>query len=174
MAAENAPEALGRILRDQLGPVLRRHGFRGSGQNYRRSDERSWSCVGFQRSTSSTRSVLHFTVNLSVVDKHAYAEERRSYPRLPEQPPASGGLLSETWASRLGNLIPPCPLLSFESFGPHGPNPRDSSYPIGRHDRWWTLTSETANEVAERVLHLLVTHGLPAQEAERMKAEAPK
>lgn len=61
-----AQEALRSALRDQLGPAVRRHGYKGSPPNWRKSSTAGdWAVVNVQASSLGTAEHLRCVVNLA-------------------------------------------------------------------------------------------------------------
>ncbi|GAB3601123.1 hypothetical protein GCM10027408_32150 [Microbacterium tumbae] len=100
--------------------------------------------VGVQSSTSSTREIVKFTVNLQVIAKAKWSAAREEHGWLPAKPSPNvmyaAGI--HDWSSRIGTLID------------------------GR-DKWWTLDADGAgrDEVAREVVNAIVNHGLLAMRA---------
>jgi hypothetical protein len=101
MRAPTAQEAFKEMLRSAIAPALRALGFKGSGQTFELADERFWAFLGFQKSLSSDRSVVKFTVNLCVIDKAQYSKAREEASYLPAKPTPNvrGG---RGWWERIG------------------------------------------------------------------------
>lgn len=71
LVTATAQQVFSEMLRSVVAPGLRERGFRGSGQSFWLPDDRMWAQVGFQKSVSSTKDAVRFTVNLGVTDKAA-------------------------------------------------------------------------------------------------------
>lgn len=54
------------MLRDQVGPWLRAHGFKKRRNRFRRADDDGWQVVDFQASQWGSRNDVRFTINLWV------------------------------------------------------------------------------------------------------------
>jgi hypothetical protein len=134
-----AQDAFKEILRSSLAPALRAQGFKGSGQVFELPDTRYWAMLGFQRSVSSDKATVKFTINLRVVDKAEYADARTEASYLSEKP--SPNLLGGPgWWGRIGAVMPG----------------------EGR-DIWWKIVDGGRNdEVVEQVLHAIDEFGIPA------------
>lgn len=91
-----AQEVFKDALRDLVAPVLREHGFRGSGQSYWLPDDTNWAQVGLQKSTASSSTELRFTVNLMVTDKARWDEVRREHSYVKDTPPPAVNRISAT------------------------------------------------------------------------------
>lgn len=112
---ETAPDAFKRLLRDVVAPELRRQGLKGSGQAYILPDGVYWAQVGFQKSTSSNRDLVKFTINLKVTNKEWWDQQRRDHSPVKDTPPP--GVDRKSWdALRLErSAYPPRP--SANTFG---------------------------------------------------------
>jgi hypothetical protein len=95
------------LLKELLNPALRELGFIGSNGRYALRCHRCRVLLSLQKSTYSTASEVRFTVNLTVVNKTAWAEARTTWPHLPERP-SSATTRYVSWAphERLGRLAP--------------------------------------------------------------------
>jgi hypothetical protein len=141
MRAPTAQEAFKEMLRSAIAPALRALGFKGSGQTFELADERFWAFLGFQKSLSSDRSVVKFTVNLCVIDKAQYSKAREEASYLPAKPTPNvrGG---PGWWERIGEVLPQ------------------------RHDLWWMLREgDPTVALAKQVVLAIEAHGLPAMRA---------
>lgn len=67
-----AQETYQAMVREHIAPRLRELGFRGSGSLYSLPDGDAWRLLGFQRSVSSDRQRVRFTVNFTLADKAAW------------------------------------------------------------------------------------------------------
>jgi uncharacterized protein DUF4304 len=126
------------MLRSSVAPALRSHGFKGSGQKFELPDDRYWALLGFQKSVSSDKTTVKFTVNLVVVDKSEYADARaeQSYLSAKPSPNLRGG---PGWWERIGSVMPE-----------------------GR-DLWWKIVDGvSSDEVSEQVLRAIGEFGIPA------------
>ncbi|ETK34794.1 hypothetical protein MPTA5024_17550 [Microbispora sp. ATCC PTA-5024] len=129
-----AQETFRQMLRDDFAPALRELGLVGSGPLYRLPHDRHWALLGFQKSAFSTRELVSFTVNLSVVPK----ERERSVRGLPFRPAASTFYGLSMWHSRIGRLLP------------------------GGHDHWWDVGTAPDPAVVDQVLDGVRDFALPA------------
>lgn len=145
-----AQETMKRMLTDHVGPALREMGFRGSGQTYALPSDSHWSLLGFQRSKSSDRNRVSFTVNLTAVSRADWGAIHSWYPQLPERPGANWSpapifeRVSETgyWHSRIGPLMP------------------------SGLDSWWDLRANDDEAlIAAPVVEAVRQYGLPALRA---------
>lgn len=96
-------DAFKAMLRDQVAPVLRQEGFRGSGQKFRlRAPDGSTALVVFQKHKWNTESELELFVNLSVFPSKLWRFLREDQQWMPEEPdwghPAP-------WDGRLETLV---------------------------------------------------------------------
>lgn len=92
------------MVSTELAPELRRLGFLGSGTQYELPSATHWLLVGLQRSTSSTADEVRFTVNLSAVDREAWATKRETEKWMGMRPSATV-LGPVTTSKRLGTLV---------------------------------------------------------------------
>jgi hypothetical protein len=136
-----AQETFLTIMREQIAPGLRAVGFRGSGSVYTLLDDRVWRLLGFQRSRSSDRRRVRFTVNLTAADRVGWEAARQVEPWLGARPSGNGNyLLSPDVFSftRIGLLMP------------------------SHQDLWWDVNAEeTGSRIAEEVLSVIKTYGVP-------------
>ncbi|MFC8730852.1 DUF4304 domain-containing protein [Luteimicrobium sp. NPDC057192] len=135
-----AQEHFRAILRDRVAPELRRLGLRGSGQAYTLPDDDHFAQIGIQKSDSSSREAVKFTMNLSVVPKAAWAELAREQSWRGARPSANQHASTPgAWQVRIGHLLPP------------------------RVDQWWTVTRDAdPRAVADVVVDAIRDYGLPA------------
>lgn len=137
----SAQNRFGAMLREHVAPRLRVLGFQGSGQSYTLPDERCYALLGFQKSKANTADKVLFTVNLSVVNKAAWAESER--PRTGTRPTANISYGDPVWWQRIGTFLP------------------------GNGDNWWTLADDSdVRSVAQEVLRAIEGAALPAMVAE--------
>jgi hypothetical protein len=130
-----AQETYLEMVREHIAPRLRALGFRGSGSVYRLPDEDSWRLLGFQRSRSSDRQRVKFTINLTFANKAAWLGARSTHPWIGDRPTGIAdyvlpGRVVEV--VRIGALIP------------------------GQDDVWWELhagdvTEPLANEIVDAI-----------------------
>jgi uncharacterized protein DUF4304 len=133
-----AQETFRGMLRDEIAPALRALGFKGSGANYHLPSDTHWALLGFQKSDVSSAAVVRFTVNLQVVSRSVWDDERAEHPWMPEQPTATTGW-GFAWWVRLGELAP------------HG------------GEIWWDLRAGSDTSVlAGAVVWAIEDFGLPA------------
>jgi len=139
----NAQDQLKQALREDLAPQLRELGFRGTERKFSLPSERYFAQIGIQSSDSSTRELVKFTVNLSVIDKAAWARARDERSYLPVKPSLNVSYLpwrdESEWHERIGRLL-------------------------DGEDKWWLLDSEGAwrEEVVLEVFNAIAYYGLPA------------
>jgi len=128
-------------MRDEIAPVLRQFGLRGSGQAFSIPSDAYWAQIGFQKSDSSNALIVKFTVNLKVVSREAWAETARTHRWLGAKPSPNtqASLVPGAWDVRIGLLLP-----------------------SGR-DEWWRIEPDTPTApVAGEVLVAIHDFGLPA------------
>jgi hypothetical protein len=134
---ETAQEAFAAMLRDGIAPALRRLGLRGSGSAFTLPDDRHWLMVGLQKSLSSDRESVRFTVNLTVADKAAWTEAFARYPWLGRHP-SGNSRYPVGEVKRIGSLTPT------------------------RTDLWWEVRPRASSDaVAAAVVAAIAAHGLP-------------
>jgi hypothetical protein len=114
------------MLREVITPRLRALGFKGSGPSYVLPDDDWWLIVAFQKKFYSRADWMSFTVNLTVANKAAWANDRGYEPTLPIRPSGNTSYLFGTEkVIRLGNLMPP-----------------------RGEDRWWELEPQRPSKPA--------------------------
>jgi hypothetical protein len=135
-----AQDALKAALRDHLGPAARRHGYKGSAPNWRKSSPvGDWAVVNVQSSSFSSADHLRCVVNL------AFAPE----PWLRWQ------------AERLGTGMPKS---VSESLGLYRERLHPDGTPEGT-DGWWDVTDdESASAAVEGMVAQLDRAGWPVLE----------
>lgn len=143
-----AQEAFKDLLKDHVGPALRRDGWQGSGANWIRPHPTHWVVLNWQKDRYSTPASVAFTANLAVISKDAWDAENVPVGRRPARPTGSTNWMVG-WEARLGMLIP----------GSGG-------------DRWWYVRpGDDLAAIATEVVAALVTYGVPAVERELVEAE---
>lgn len=93
-------------MKERFAPFLREAGLRGSGGRFTLASETYWLLLGFQKSTSSDRHEVRFTVNVSAIRRDVWDAQRAATPYLGRTPqPAT---LYGPWAEqqRIGMLTP--------------------------------------------------------------------
>jgi hypothetical protein len=100
-----AQEEFRAMVRRWVGPGLRELGFKGSGQAFWLPSDDFFVVLGFQKSLSSDAARVRFTVNVSVISKAAWENERRERTYLPEKPSANT-YYGVPWQKRIGELVP--------------------------------------------------------------------
>ena len=137
--ADTAQDAYTSIMRDRVAPVLREEGFHGSGQVFTLPSDSHYALLGFQRRRVSDRQRVLFTVNVSAVDREAWATAVAEKPALGDRPNAN--TFYGAWAeqARIGQLLP----------GPEG-------------DKWWEVTpGASLGALADDVLGALTSYAVP-------------
>jgi hypothetical protein len=104
------------ILKVHVAPILRAHGYAGSGQDFHRPAAGNWAAINVQRSKWSTRTELAFTINVGTASTAARLEDG-----FRDDEPARE--IDCHWRNRLGDRFPQ-----------HGPMP-------GGGDVWWKVRS---------------------------------
>ena len=145
---ENAQAMFQSVLRDQVAPVLRAHGWKGSGREYKRASDLYRAFINFQKSVHNTKDEVEFTVNLGVLNDDAIAERSAAWGEAIEQwgrdviaIPTWG-----SWVTRIGFLLPT------------------------RRDKWWRLvTGKSPEKIATEVVNALTDYALPAVEQQMNK-----
>lgn len=103
-AGTTAQDHFRSMVKEELAPQLRRMGFRGSGARFELPSDTHWLLLGLQKSTSSTADEVRFTVNLSAVDRQAWAAKYETDAWIGEKPSANVRGPLTTW-QRLGILV---------------------------------------------------------------------
>lgn len=137
-----AQETYQAMVRDDIAPRLRELGFRGSRSVYSLPDDHYWRLLGFQRSVSSNRERVSFTLNLTLADKAAWQAALQTHAWIGSRPSGNVGAYGLppeiVEVARIGELIP------------------------GKDDVWWELPAGGAAEpLASEVLDAIETYGLP-------------
>ncbi|MGW3038930.1 DUF4304 domain-containing protein [Kitasatospora sp. NPDC001159] len=122
--APTAPELYRAMMRD-VAPRLRDLGWKGSGQRFELPDPHAWVQLGFQSSRSNAASSLKFTINVSVIDRSAWAAHQAERPGLPARPNPSTHYGPQLAPQRIGHLL------------------------AARQDTWWHIS---AGQPADRVV----------------------
>lgn len=130
--SETAQDLFREMLKAEIGPLLRDLGFVGSGQAFRLPTPSGYALLGFQKSTTSTRESVKFTVNLRV-----YTQDEWDYVGSPGKEPSPNMGYLAGWEERIGTSCPPA-------------------------DRWWTLTATTRDAVVADLRSVLQEHAVPA------------
>jgi hypothetical protein len=139
------------MMKGEIGPALRGMGFKGSGQSFTHPSTDHWILLGFQKSTSSNRDAVRFTVNVSVGEKAAWEDARKAQSWLPERPNANV-LSGPVWSQRIGLLMPEL------------------------EDHWWTVSDDplTAERAAAEVLGAIRDYAWPAIRARVDRSDFPE
>ncbi|WP_270365538.1 DUF4304 domain-containing protein [Microbacterium algeriense] len=128
------------LLRDDIAPILRAAGFRGTERSFAIPDPDWFAQIGVQTSTASTSALAKLTINVQVIPKAAWNAGRaeRQYPARPS-PNTHYGRVGEFWQVRAGELV-------------------DGS------DRWWELDDRGTGrrQLAVELTDLIVDVVLPA------------
>jgi hypothetical protein len=125
-------------MKSAFGPALRAEGMRGSGGRFELSSGAVWAQLGFQKSWYSDSQEVRFTVNLSVIGRGVWDEQRTARPHLGAKP--SPNFHYGEWADqvRIGVLTPQ------------------------GDDKWWRIVrGEHSATVRDDAIHDLVTYGVP-------------
>lgn len=118
-------------------PRLKALGFAGSGTTFVWPSTSAFCLLGFQRSQSSNRDALKFTINVTAADKSAWESARQTRPHLPAKPSPNTFYGTHIWQRRIGKLLP------------------------GGEDKWWTVEANQdwhtlADEVVDAVTRFAV------------------
>src|ERR1700689_1536492 len=104
----NAQQMYNSMLRNDVAPMLRSHGWKGSGKDYKRSSELYRAFINFQKNRWNTKDEVEFTVNVGVLSDEALAEcdaarleARERWGRDIVAIPTWG-----QWSTRIGHLLP--------------------------------------------------------------------
>ena len=107
-SAENAQEMFKSLLRDKVAPMLRAHGWKGSGPNYNRSSDPYSTSINFQKNRYNTKDEVEFTVNLAVLHDGVIGDLQMAQKMAREQW-GRDTIVVPTWGiwrARLGDLLP--------------------------------------------------------------------
>lgn len=102
---KSAQEQFRSFLRDSLAPRLRTLGFTGSGQRFSIPSETYWALMGIQRSVSSDRKKLKFTLNFFVVSREEWENAKNDVSYLSRTPSANTQW-PVGWHQRIGSVMP--------------------------------------------------------------------
>lgn len=157
--SEDAQATYERLLKDVVAPTLRGHGLTGSGQTFVLPNTTYWIQIGFQKSQSSTKNLVKFTVNLKVTNKAWWDQERREHSYLKDTPPP--GVERQLWdAKRLDeSYYPPRP--SATTMGEGRSQRLGNLIPSFKADHWWKLSVRNADDVIVDALNAVIAYGLP-------------
>jgi hypothetical protein len=129
------------MLREQIAPRLRSLGFKGSGQVFELPMDDHWALLGFQKSVSSDRDRVRFTINLLVIGKREWEDGRQRdafWPARP-RPNTRWGI---GWEDRIGGVVPG-----------------------SADDLWWTVAAdEDAEMLSGAVIWAVTEFALPAMQ----------
>jgi Domain of unknown function (DUF4304) len=130
------------MVKTQLGPGLRALGFKGSGRHYELPSTDHWAMLGLQGSKWNDSAEASFTINLLVVSRSVWEQERTQLSYLGAKPNPNQLGPTFAWWKRIGNLMPE------------------------REDAWWTVTGgmNTA-DLSQEVLEAVEAYALPAMRA---------
>ena len=132
------------MLRDEIGPMLRSNGWKGSGKNYSRSSELYRAFIIFQKNRWNTKDEVKFTADLGVLSDEAIAERQAEHLEARQRWGPDVVVIPTwgQWSTRLGHLLPP---------------PKDR--------QWWRLlTGRPPERTVGEVLDAISTYGLPVIE----------
>ena len=101
-----AQEQVRSLLREDVAPILRAAGFRGTERSFVIPSPDWFAQIGVQTSTASTSTLSKLTINVQVISKALWNEVRdeRHYPAKPS-PNSSYGRIGEFWQVRAGELV---------------------------------------------------------------------
>lgn len=136
------------MLREDVAPVLRAAGLRGTERKFVVPDSDWFAQIGVQTSTASTSELSKLTLNVQLIPKARWNElrEERQFPATPS-PNTLYGRVGEFWQVRAGELI-------------------------DGQDRWWTLDERgrsrraLAVELSDLILDIIVPAVLSRMAAE--------
>lgn len=130
-----------KFINEQISPVLRSLGFSGSAGTYQMPNDKAYILIGFQKSKWSTKEVVKFTVNVSVISRKVWEDAVNRGLVSDKMPSAVVGYLVDLWSRRLSQIT------FLGSF----------------RDKWWKITASTDLETtAEDILRRIKKHALPA------------
>jgi Domain of unknown function (DUF4304) len=131
------------MMRDEVGPALRRLGMQGTRNEFQLPSATHWALVAFQGSDANTKGSAKYTINLSVVRKAVWDGERTRFTFLPAKPRASIIYGQFHWHERIGRLMP------------------------GGEDIWWVVKAwQGTEEIAVEMVTAIRDYGLPAMRRE--------
>ena len=126
-----AQEMFKEALKNEIGPELRKLGFRGSGQVFEYKVDDWWAQLGFQKSQWNEAKTVSFTMNVSAISKKDWAAAISQKPQLPMKPSPSVHY-GIGWQKRIGSLIP------------------------GGKDKWWEITPDSSlSNVSKEVIEVV-------------------
>ena len=138
-ASEPSPQqAYAEWMKTTFGPGLRAQGMRGSGGRFEFASDVVWAQLGFQKSAYSDAQEVRFTVNLSVIGRDVWEEQKSANSYLGERP--SPSIRYGAWAEqvRIGTLTP------------------------DGDDKWWRIVRGVdSSRVREDAMHDLMTYAVP-------------
>jgi hypothetical protein len=127
------------MIKTELAPGLRSLGFTGSGRNYDLGWAEHWAMLGLQASQWSDRERLTFTINLLVVSRKVWAQQREEHAFLGAKPAPNIHPGPFAWHERIGMVMP------------------------DNLDTWWEVRAGGNTEpVAREALEAVEVYGLPA------------
>ena len=146
--AENAQVMFKSVLRDQIAPMLRSRGWKGSGRDFKRTSDLYRAFINFQKSVHNTKDEVEFTVNLGVLNDEAIAERSAAWKRAIEEWGRDVVVIPTwgSWSARIGFLFPT------------------------PSDKWWRLvTGRAPDKVVSEVSNAFTEYALPAIERQMDK-----
>jgi hypothetical protein len=109
----------------------------GSAGRYSLPTEKGWALLGLQKSASSNKAEIRFTVNVFAVSHREWSEGREARPYLPTKPSA-GTIYGVGANARLGKLLPDA------------------------DDTWWrVIAGVDPTPVAATTVSAVVAYGIP-------------
>ena len=88
------------LIGEVIAPKLTARGYQRSGQGFYLGVSGNWGVINFQRSTSSTRDAVRFTINLGV------SSARLTRYLSPAQEGRKPSIWDRHWRERIGWLLP--------------------------------------------------------------------
>jgi hypothetical protein len=127
------------LLNNYISPALRSRGFKGSGGKYQLPHAQAFVQIGFQKNKWNSEELVEFTVNISVIGKHAWQEALKREPWMGETPSSTSDYPLHMWSSRLSQI---------RRFG---------------GDKWWRIdTMSDLEAIAADVIGRIDEDALPA------------
>ena len=82
-------DAFKELLKDHFAPMMRKLGFKGSGQKYSYPADDYFIQIGIQKSQYSDSERISFTLNIQIIGKEEWNEVRKTRDFYPEKPSAN-------------------------------------------------------------------------------------
>jgi Domain of unknown function (DUF4304) len=145
----NAQEMFNSILRNEIAPMLRAHGWKGSGKHYKCASDPYRAFIEFEKSVDDTKDEVAFTANLGVLNDDAIAERLQAWERAREQWGHDVVVIPTwgEWETRIGFLLP-----------------------IRSDKWWWLLTGRSPDRKVAELREAFSEFALPVMETQMKKS----